>query len=77
MKALIFLDLSNNQISKLDLTQLPTQLQFLKLVGNPYADDDNYWKNVVLYLNLLEELDSVAVTPAEWLFYEGKIKIPI
>jgi len=35
MKALIFLDLSNNQISKLELTQLPTQLQFLNLLEIP------------------------------------------
>lgn len=49
----------------------------LKLVGNPCADESDYRKNTVLYLKILEELDSINVSAAERLLYEGKINVPI
>jgi len=69
MKGLMFLDLSDNLIKKVEPDQLPTSLAILKFTGNICTEKDDYWRKMVANLELLDELDGVAVQVAEWLHY--------
>jgi len=48
-----------------------------KLIGNPCAEGNDYRKQVINHLTQCEEFDNINVSPAERLYYEGKLKVPI
>lgn len=78
MNKLSFLDLSNNEIEKLEVEELPQNLMILKMIENPVAKKSaTYRKEVVVKLESLEELDRIKVIPAERLAYKGLIKINV
>lgn len=71
-----YVDLSNNDIEKIDATkQLPQSLLFLKLKGNPMQTKTKhkqalaYRKPLVLALPNLVELDRIEILVAERLSY--------
>jgi len=72
------LDISFNQIDRLDVSELPKNLMILKMMENPVAKNHpTYRKEIVVNLEKLEEFDRVKVIPAERLAYKGLIKLNV
>lgn len=77
LKKLSFLDVSQNQIGEFDVAELPENIMIMKMVDNPCTKLEDYRKNVVVHLNLLEEFDRIKVIQAERLHYRGLIRIDV
>lgn len=70
LSSLSFLDLSHNQISDFEISEIPVNLMILKMNGNPCVKEKkDYRKSLVVYLKQLEELDKIKVIQAERLAY--------
>lgn len=67
LKNLLFLNLANNKIQSLDLTQIPEEISILKLGGNPCTENENYRTEVIQYFEYLDELDGISVTRERFL----------
>lgn len=73
LESLIFFDISHNQIESFDpSTELPKNLQIVRMNNNPIeTDDPKYREKLVVALDELCELDKVKVVQAERLHYKG------
>lgn len=73
LKELVFLDLSFNQISKINpKRELPKALTYLRMHDNPVASSDpEYRQKCVVALDMLLEMDRIKCVMEERMIYRG------